>query len=98
MVTTRFIPSGRQQTLVVLVLFLVNSIPPISPSAELVSREVQVKLQPESDSKPKCSSLGFPVYERWEKPVGLFPFYQEDCKLGYVDTLGRAVIPAKFDQ
>jgi hypothetical protein len=47
--------------------------------------------------KPKCESLGFAVYEKWQKPAGLFPFYEADCKLGYVDARGTVVIPARFD-
>jgi serine/threonine-protein kinase len=66
-------------------------------AADSASGVAQVKVQPESNSKLKCGqNLGFAVYEKWEKPVGLFPFYQ-DCKLGYVDARGRVVIPAQFD-
>lgn len=81
-------------TLALLLLFLASLISLIGPAA--ASGPGHTQYQPGSDSKKKCSSLGFPVYEKWQKPVGLFPFYH-DCKVGYVDTRGTVVVPAQFE-
>jgi hypothetical protein len=76
-------------------LLLVSVIVPITYSVASVSGPH--KRQPQSVLKRKCSSPGFEVYEKWEKPGGLFPFY-EHCKVGYIDARGTVVIPAQFEE
>jgi hypothetical protein len=87
----------RQRNLALLIILMVGSIWPTHSPARSSFNPHQVGLYQQPDFKPKCPPLGFVVYERWEKPVGLFPFYQ-DCKLGYVDTQGRVVISPQFDR
>lgn len=84
----RMMSRRRLQTLALVLFFLVNLIGPAAASGP--------QYQPRSDSKKKCDALGFDVYQKWQKPVGLFPFYQ-DCKIGYVDTRGRVVVPPQFE-
>jgi len=96
MLSSRLKPWGRRQNLPLLVLSIFVILL-ASLAADSSSSLAQVKPQSESNSRLKCrQNLGFAVYEKWEKPVGLFPFYQ-DCKLGYIDARGKVVIPAQFD-
>jgi WG containing repeat len=95
MVNRVLTPRERKRKLVRLIVFTVSVIIPATLSVHFISG--QVKYPPQGDAKPKCEPLGFAVYEKWEKPTGLFPFYQ-DCKLGYVDTTGRVIIQPQFDR
>ena len=88
--------TSRQQKLSLLILFIVNMMW-ATPSLAHVSL-TPVAYQQIPNFQRKCESLGFAVYEKWEKPAGLLPFHQEDCKIGYVDTKGRVVIPPQFDR
>jgi WG containing repeat len=98
MVHRRLTTCERRGIVALLILFTVSLILPAVPFARAATKLGQViQLQQQPESKPKCEPLGFAVYEKWEKPVGLFPFYQ-DCKLGYVDKTGRVVIQPQFDQ
>lgn len=95
----RFTPRVRRWAAALLINFTVSMILPIPHSACSAPNTGQLR-QPQqlSESKPKCRPLGFTIYAKWEKPAGLFPFYREDCKLGYVDNQGRVLIAPQFDQ
>jgi hypothetical protein len=94
MPTRGLTPRERKQKLALLFVFTVSLIFRTPLSVHSFSNSDQVK---HPDAKAKCEPLGFAVYEKWEKLAGLFPFYQ-DCKLGYIDTSGRVVIPPQFDR
>ncbi|HEX6729435.1 MAG TPA: WG repeat-containing protein [Pyrinomonadaceae bacterium] len=87
----------RDRKFALLILFMASVIWLTQPSAHSAFNLGQEIFQPQPDAKPKCESLGFVVYEKWQKPTGLFPFY-EDCKLGYIDNKGRTVISPQFDR
>jgi hypothetical protein len=74
----RFTPRVGRWAPALLINFTISVILPIPGSFCSASNTGQVR-QPQqlSESKPKCEPLGFTVYEKWEKPAGLFPFYEE---------------------